>query len=154
MVILIASHILQVMLNISSYILISLIDCLPFLLAIFSFVAGLSLYKLISLLSVKWGFAYLFSWELDIVLTLDFLMAFFSMRNRFFFFSFFKHFYCHVVIVQGVSLWHFHTCLQCILVRFTHTIILPHSLPPYLKWLQQVSMFSFSYKHIKYINQV
>jgi hypothetical protein len=34
--------------------------------------------------------------------------------------------------VQWFSLWHLRTCSQCILIRFTPSIILPHSSSPFL----------------------
>jgi hypothetical protein len=50
--------------------------------------------------------------------------------------------HCHLDL-WGVSLWHFHICLQCTLVRFILTIILPYPSPAYLKWFWQVSLFYF-----------
>jgi hypothetical protein len=61
-----------------------------------------------------------------------------------------KHFYLHVLFVQRVSLWHFHTCLQCTLVRFIYTTILPHSPSLFLKWFWQVSVFYFHKVHWPY----
>jgi hypothetical protein len=50
-----------------------------------------------------------------------------------------------------VVLWHCHVCLQCTLVAFIPTTILPHPPPPEKQFLQD-TMFFFSYKHVKYID--
>jgi hypothetical protein len=43
------------------------------------------------------------------------------------------HFWKTLLLVYysgtGVSLWHFHMCLQCIFTRFIPTIVLPYPLP-------------------------
>jgi hypothetical protein len=50
--------------------------------------------------------------------------------------------YSHILIVKEVSLWNFHICLQCILVRFSCTIILLHLSAPYLNHFNR---FHFSF---------
>jgi hypothetical protein len=50
-----------------------------------------------------------------------------------------------MIFVLEISLWHFHICLQCTLVSFILTTILPHSPLPYLK-LFQCRIFKHIYK--------
>jgi hypothetical protein len=45
-----------------------------------------------------------------------------------------------IIVVQRDTLWYLHMCLQCILVRFTPSIVLPHPSHPFL---EQVSFFYF-----------
>jgi hypothetical protein len=45
------------------------------------------------------------------------------------------------IVVQGIYIGHLLRCLQCILTRYTPSIILPHF--PFLEQFQQVSLFYF-----------
>jgi hypothetical protein len=41
---------------------------------------------------------------------------------------------------REVSLWHLHMCLQCILIRFIPSIILPHPPLPFLEQFQHIAV--------------
>jgi hypothetical protein len=46
-----------------------------------------------------------------------------------------------MIVIQGMLLWHFHIYICCIPVWFILSTILPLPTFPFLRWLQQVSVF-------------
>jgi hypothetical protein len=58
-------------------------------------------------------------------------------------------FYYHISVVQGGFIVMFTICLQCILIRFTHSIILPH--PPLCRTISTSFKVQFSCMYTKYV---
>jgi hypothetical protein len=52
------------------------------------------------------------------------------------------------------TLWHLHMCLQCILIRFTSSIILPYRVFTHLRTISIGFIVLFSYMYTKYINHI
>jgi hypothetical protein len=51
-------------------------------------------------------------------------------------------------------LWHLHLCLQCIFIRFTPSIILPHPSHPFLEQFLTRFIILFSHRNTKYIHHI